>query len=76
MMSNIAKVFLSVSISSVHLERLFSNIDINVTPKRNKLGEDTLEAILISKEDSELKHDKYLQKLFKIENAKLKSKNI
>lgn len=75
-MTKVASVLLSVPFSSVHLERLFSNIDINVTPKRNQLGENTLESILINKEDSDLKaslerdiHDKYLQKLFQIEQS-------
>ena len=74
-MSYVASVFLSVPFSSVHLERLFSNIDLNMCPRRNQIGEDTIESILINKEDSDLKsslekadiNDKYLNKLFKIE---------
>ena len=82
-MTRLAKSFMSIPLSSCHLERLFAQIKYNKTQSRNRMEQKTLEAILFHKENKELSEEiakaklttKEMRKLFDIDRRCMDLKN-
>ena len=73
----VATSFISIPYSRAHLERLFHHLKLNSTALRNRLDSETLESILLNKDDENLKLEvkksynssKFNQKLLNIEHS-------